>query len=76
MGVFEMVVAIVLIGTIGGMVNTANKAKANHAADAANEADIHKMQADIDRLTARVRVLEKIATDEDTHLRQEIGRLA
>ena len=76
MGVFEMVVAIVLIGTIGEMVNSRNKTKANRSADDANEADIHRMQADIDRLTERCRVLEKIATDGDYSLREEISRLA
>ncbi len=76
MGVFEMVVALVLIATIGEMVNTRHKTKANRSADAANEADIHRMRAEIDRLAERVRVLEKIATDEDTHLREQISRLA
>ena len=76
MGPFEMVVAIVLIGTIGGIINTRHKANRNSDADMANEADIHRMQTDIDRLTERVRVLEKIATDEETQLREQISRLA
>lgn len=73
---FTMIVLIVLISVGAGVVNNYLKLKAKHAKDDVSEAEVHRMKADIDRLTERVRVLEKIATDGDSRLREEISRLA
>ncbi|MEL7129202.1 MAG: hypothetical protein AAGK23_06615 [Pseudomonadota bacterium] len=76
MGVFEMVVVIVVIGCLtssfDNWVKHKNKARKNQAQDT----EIQRMQTDIDRLQERVRVLERLATDSDTRLREEISRLA
>ena len=74
-GPFLMVVLIVLIAVGAGVVNNYLKLQAKRS-EGASDAEIQKMQADIDRLTERVRVLEKIATDGDHRLRDEISRLA
>lgn len=80
MGPFEMVVAIVLIGAIAGVVNNKHKARADrrasHDADLATSHDVARMQVEIERLQERVRVLEKITTDSDRQLSEEIRRLA
>lgn len=73
---FTMVVLIVLISVGAGVINNYFKMKSQSAETGANDADIHKMQADIDRLTERVRVLEKLATDDDRGLRDEFRKLA
>lgn len=73
---FTMVVLIVLICVGAGVINNYFKVRANRSDDAASEEEIHRMKANIDRLSERVRVLEKLATDEDARLREEISRLA
>lgn len=73
---FTMIVAIVLIGVGAGVINNYLKLKANRTEDAASAADVARMQAEIDRLSERVRVLEKIATDKEAQLREDISRLA
>ncbi len=75
-GVFTMVVLIVLISVGAGVINNYLKLRTKQAKNSGSDAEFHKMKADIDRLTERVRVLEKIATDGDAHLRDEISRLA
>ncbi|MEO1474788.1 MAG: hypothetical protein AAFS13_00275 [Pseudomonadota bacterium] len=76
MGVFEMVVIIVVIGCVtssfDNWVKHRNKARKNQSQDA----EMHRMQTEIDRLTDRVRVLERIATDEESRLREEFRRMA
>ena len=73
---FTMVVLIVLISVGAGVINNYVKMKHASSEQTANDADIHKMQAEIDRLTERVRVLEKLATDDERGLRDEFQRLA
>lgn len=73
---FTMVVLIVLISVGAGVINNYVKMKHQSAETNSNDADIHRMQADIDRLTERVRVLEKLATDEERGLRDEFKKLA
>jgi len=76
MDVFTMVVVIVVIGcvtsSIDNWVKHKNKAQKNQAQDS----EITELRADVMRLTERVRVLEKLATDEDTRLREEFRRMA
>ena len=73
---FIMIVLIVLISVGAGVINNYIKMKNVTAEHSANDADIDKMQAQIDQLTQRVRVLEKLATDEERGLRDEFKRLA
>ena len=73
---FQMVVIIVLISVGAGVVKNYFKMKQNQQADAASEKDVLRMQADIDRLKERVHVLEKIVTDNDRQLAEEIRKLA
>ena len=73
---FTMVVLIVLITVGAGVVNNYFKGKANRAGDAETEAELHAMRAELDQVKERVRVLEKLATDGDRRLSEEISRLA
>lgn len=73
---FTMIVLIVLISVGAGVINNYLKMKSQRSESSANDVDIHRMQADIDRLTERVRVLEKLATDQESGLRDEFRKLA
>ena len=73
MGPFEMVVAIILIVTIGKIIQTKQKAKHGNVEDEdfmgtkthrlLNSAETQQMQDDIRALKERIQVLERIATD-------------
>ena len=73
MGPFEMVVAIILIVTIGKIIQTKQKAKYGIAEDEdfmgtkthrlLNSAETQQMQDEIRGLKERIQVLELIATD-------------
>jgi len=76
MGVFEMVVLIVAISVGAGVYQNYLKLKVNRRDDGEADLKIAQMQADVDRLKERVRVLEKITTDSDKQLHDEITRLA
>lgn len=71
-----MVVMIVVVGCVAASfdnwVKHRNKAQKNVTQDG----ELASLKADMMRLTDRVRVLEKLATDDDTRLRNEISRLA
>ena len=73
---FQMVVVIVLISVGAGVINNYIKSKHNRANDLASEAEFEKMANEVSRLKERVRVLEKIVTDGDQRLPEEISRLA
>lgn len=73
---FTMVVLIVLISVGAGVINNYLKMKNERAERGANDADIDKMQAEINQLSERVRVLEKLATDDERGLRDEFKQLA
>ncbi len=73
MGPFEMVVAIILIITVGKIVQTKQKAKHGIVEDQdfmgtkthrlLNGTETQKMQDEIKALKERIQVLERIATD-------------
>lgn len=73
MGPFEMVVAIILIVTIGKIIQTKQKAKHGIVEDQdfmgtkthrlLNNAETQQMQDEIRGLKERIQVLERIATD-------------
>ena len=71
-----MVVLIVLISVGAGVVNNYLKLKANSASDIESDADFQKVLGEVDRLKERVRVLEKIVTDQERQLSEEIRKLA
>ena len=84
MGVFEFVLALVVIGTVSGVVTGGLKlerekirAKGRGYGEEAEELRgvIGEMHADITKLKDRVRVLEKLATDDDRRLAGEIEGL-
>ena len=76
MGPFEMVVLIVLISVGAGVVNNYLKVKSNRADDLKSQAEVDEVLAEVERLKERVRVLEKIVTDNDRQLADEIRNLA
>lgn len=76
MDVFTMVVIIVIVGCVTGMVTTWLETQAKKAESGASSVEIERMHSEIQALRDRVRVLEKLATDEDTRLREQIARLA
>lgn len=61
MGPFEMVVAIILIITIGKIIQTKQKRTKTHRL--LNSAETQQMQDEIAALRKRIQVLERIATD-------------
>ena len=50
--------------------------KEMRANDRASDVEFDRMTQEVARLKERVRVLEKIVTDSDKHLSEEISRLA
>ena len=82
MGLFEFILGIVLISTIGGVITSAmqvekHKAKMRAASSGTDElkALIGDMHGEITKLKDRVRVLERLLTDDDRRLASEIERL-
>ncbi|MDG1826052.1 MAG: hypothetical protein P8H62_07265 [Henriciella sp.] len=73
---FTMVVLIVLIAVGAGVVKTWIETKGNGAADEETRLRMEDLEKEVLRLRDRVKVLEKITTDKDSRLRDEISRLA
>ncbi len=73
MGVFEMVVAIVAISCSAGVLNNRMKLK-NKATSAELDALEQKLRR-LDKLEHRIQVLEKILTDKDYDLHQQLEDL-
>jgi Mg2+ and Co2+ transporter CorA len=73
---FTMVVLIVLIAVGAGVVKTWIETKNNGQADEETRLRMEDLEKEVLRLRERVKVLEKITTDKDAHLRDEISRLA
>ena len=71
-----MVVLIVLISVGAGVVNNYLKLKANAKSDKGADEDIRRVLGEVDQLKERVRVLEKIVTDQERQLSDEIRKLA
>lgn len=71
-----MVVMIVVVACLAGSFDNWVKHRNKTQKNAAQDNEISSLKADVMRLTERVRVLEKLATDDDTRLREEISRLA
>jgi hypothetical protein len=82
MGMFEFILGMVLICTIGGIVTNGmelekRRLKVNAVSGEAEElrAVISDMLGEMGKLKDRVRVLERLATDGDRNLATEIERL-
>ena len=87
MGPFEMVVAIILIGTIGKIISARQKAKhgiivdedmlGNKTQRLISDSDTKAMHNEIKALKDRIQVLERIATDNNsaTDLNRQIEEL-
>ncbi|MEM0986530.1 MAG: hypothetical protein AAGJ32_09805 [Pseudomonadota bacterium] len=73
---FTMVVMIVTVVMAAGVLKTYLQTRDNSSTGAENEKELADMRAEIARLKERVRVLEKIVTDRDKVLADEISRLA
>lgn len=84
MGVFEFVIGLVIIGTVssivtGGIKLERDKVRARmHGADGETEqlnGVVGELHREVAKLKDRVRVLEKLVTDDDRRLADEIERL-
>ncbi len=78
MGPFEMIVAIVFIGVVGGIVRTAmknRKAGSHDIDDYLAKTGLSEKLSRVEQLERRVEVLEKIVTDKSSVLAEEIERL-
>ncbi|MEM7492522.1 MAG: hypothetical protein AAF296_04025 [Pseudomonadota bacterium] len=73
---FTMVVLIVMIAVGAGLVKTWIETRANASADAETLDRVSDLEKEVLRLRDRIKVLEKITTDGDNRLREEISRLA
>lgn len=73
---FTMVVLIVLIAVGAGVIKTWIETKGNATADEETRLRMEDLEREVIRLRDRVKVLEKITTDGDSRLREEISRLA
>ncbi len=76
MDVFTMVVIIVVIGCVTSSIDNWVKHKGKAEKNRVQDSEIADLKADVMRLTERVRVLEKLATDDDVRLREEFRRMA
>lgn len=73
---FTMVVLIVLISVAAGVINNWLKTRNQTQADAQLLDKIARMEADMDRMSERIRTLERLATDPEQRLREDFSRLA
>lgn len=81
MGPFEMVVAIILIVTIGGIVRAKhgirrdNKGNEYSMHDQATRAENDRLREELKGMKERLAVLERLATDDTSALDREIEKL-
>ena len=73
---FQMVVIIVVVVSVTKAWRDHMRFKEMRASERASDVEFERMSSEVTRLKERVRVLEKIVTDGDQHLREEISRLA
>lgn len=84
LNIFEMIIGIVLIGSISGIVHQGIKLERDKVRAGRREVDgetdqirgvVGSIHEDVAKLKERVRVLEKLVTDDDRRLADEIERL-
>ena len=73
---FTMVVMIVLIAVGAGVVNNWIKLRQEQGGNVEDAAEIDRLRAEVRELKSRVATLERLATDKDRTLSDEISRLA
>lgn len=71
-----MIVMIVLIGVGAGVINNWIKMKRETGHTEENSAELDSLREEVSALKRRVATLERLAVDKDSHLREEISRLA
>ncbi|MCI4645682.1 MAG: hypothetical protein MRY64_12955 [Hyphomonadaceae bacterium] len=67
---------IVMIVFGAGIINNWIKMKRETGNTAENSAELDALREEVSALKRRVATLERLAVDKDTHLRDEISRLA
>ncbi|MEO0466748.1 MAG: hypothetical protein AAF216_09410 [Pseudomonadota bacterium] len=72
---FTMVVFIVLIAVGAGVVNNWIKLRQEQGTNAEDSVEVDRLKAEVRELKSRVATLERLATDKDSSLREEISRL-
>ncbi len=77
MGVFEMVVLVVLIATIGGLFKDRNKTRTRFKdlESQLDELGVSRQLKRVDDLEERMRTLERIVTNRSHRLKDEIDGL-
>ena len=73
MDVFTMVVIIVIVGCVTGVMSDYLKNKAKYGSH--NDGDVDDALDRIDELEERIRVLEKVVTDDRYELNRQIDSL-
>jgi len=71
-----MIVMIVVAGCFASSFDNWVKHKHKTQKNQSQDTEIASLKADIARLTDRVRVLEKLATDDEARLRDEFRKMA
>jgi hypothetical protein len=72
---FSMVVAIVAISVGAGVFNNYLKMKQQTSRNVDQDRELADVKAEVAKLQDRVRVLERLAVDQDRNLSAEINRL-
>ena len=84
LNIFEMIIAVVLIGSVSGIIHQGIKLERDKVRAGRREAEgeaaqiggiVSDLHQDVAKLKDRVRVLEKLVTDDDRRLADEIERL-
>ena len=73
MGVFEMITVVVVIGCITGIIN--NYLRIRQKASVVHGEDVDEAFERIENLEERIRVLEKVVTDDRYDLEKQIDQL-
>lgn len=85
LGLFEFLIALVILTTISSVMTSRHKLEREKIRSrAAREGDsdevmqtrLEDLQLEVARLKERIQVLERLATDDDRRLAEEIDRLA
>jgi|GEM_PF-1681195 len=71
-----MIVMIVVAGCFASSFDNWVKHKNKSQKNQSQDSEIAALKADVTRLTDRVRVLEKLATDDEARLRDEFRKMA
>ena len=73
---FTMIIFVVLIACATGVINNWIKLQREVGESRADSAEVDSLKEEVSALKRRVATLERLAVDKDSHLREEISRLA